>query len=74
MNREEYLVCLSLLWKEINKYYAQKDVCIPILGSSITRTGSGSNLTQQELLDMIIYSYKLCNSKIKIPKIGEKRL
>ena len=66
MTREEYLDALSVLWKEIDKYYGQKDVCIPILGSGVTRI-NGTSLTQQELLDMIIYSYKLSDNKIKNP-------
>lgn len=67
--RDEFLDCLSILWKEIDKYYAQKDVCIPILGSGITRMDgkSGTSLTQQELLDIIICSYKLSPHKIKYP-------
>ncbi|EHR9038944.1 macro domain-containing protein [Clostridium perfringens] len=68
-SRDEFLECLSLLWKEIDKYYAQKDVCIPILGSGITRMDGESSgiLTQQELLDIIIYSYKLSSCKVKPP-------
>ena len=66
MTRDEYLECLSLLWREINKYYGQTDVCIPVLGSGITRLGD-NELTQQELLDMIIGSYKLSAHKIKAP-------
>lgn len=66
MTREEYLDCLSLLWEEIDKHYGQKDVCIPILGSGVTRI-DGVNLTQQELLDIIITSYKLTTHKIKFP-------
>ena len=65
-SREEYLDSLSVLWKEIDKYYGQKDVCIPILGSGVTRI-NGISLTQQELLDLIIYSYKLSPYKIKVP-------
>ena len=66
---DEFLDCLSILWKEIDKYYAQKDVCIPILGSGVTRMDgeSGASLTQQELLDIIICSYKLSSHKIKSP-------
>lgn len=64
--REEYLECLSVLWKEIDKYYGQMDVCIPILGSGVTRI-NGISLTQQELLDLIIESYKLSTYKIKVP-------
>ena len=63
---DEYLECLSLLWKEIDKYYGQKDVSISVLGSGLTRIGDTS-FTQQELLDIIIGSYKLSPHKIKFP-------
>ena len=68
--RDEYLECLSLLWKEINKHYGQKDVCIPILGAGITRfeDASGASISQKELLNMIILSYKLSSHKIKSPQ------
>ena len=66
LSRDEFLDCLSLLWKEIDKYYGQKDVCIPVLGSGITRMDDVS-LTQQELLEIIIGSYKLSAHKIKSP-------
>ena len=65
-SREEFLDCLSILWNEIDKYYGQKDVCIPILGSGITRF-EDKLLTQQELLDIIVASYKLSSYKIKPP-------
>ncbi len=63
---DEFLECLSTLWREINTYYAQRDVCIPILGSGLTRI-KNSSLTQQELLDIMIESYKLSPYKIKLP-------
>ena len=66
MSREEYIDSLSILWEELDKYYGQQDVCIPILGSGVTRIGDTS-YTQQELLDEIIYSYKLSLHKIKNP-------
>lgn len=67
--RDEYLKSLSVLWEEINKYYGQQDVCVPILGAGLTRIdgGSGASISQQELLDMMIWSYKLCSYKIKAP-------
>lgn len=67
--RDEYLECLSVLWKEIDKYYGQQDVCIPILGSGLCRfeDGSGASISQQDLLDMIIWSYRLSSHKIKAP-------
>ncbi len=63
---QEFLDCLETLWIEIDKYFAQKDVCISILGSGQTRINDNS-LSQQELLDIIIMSYQLSNHKIKKP-------
>lgn len=66
LTRDEYINCLSLLWSEIDKYFNLEDVCIPILGSGITRLND-ELLMQQELLDIIIESYKLNSRKIKLP-------
>ncbi len=66
LTRTELIDCLRMLWLEIDKYYGQQDVCIPILGSGITRMDDTA-LMQQELLDIIIASYKLSASKIKKP-------
>lgn len=63
-SREEYYQCLSTLWKELDARYEKRDVCISILGSGLTRIGDESP-TRQELVDMIIYSYKLSHRKIK---------
>jgi len=65
-SNQEYLDCLAKLWKEIDMYYGQKDVCIPILGSGLTRINDAS-ISQQELLEKIILSYKLSPHKIKKP-------
>ena len=67
LTRDEYLECLTILWEEIDTYYGQTDVCIPILGSGLTRFdgGSGASISQQELLNMMIWSYKLSSHKIK---------
>lgn len=68
-NRDEFLDCLSTLWKEIDKNFDYRDVCIPVLGSGLTRMegASGAAFSQQELLDIIIMSYKLSSNKIKKP-------
>lgn len=68
-SRDEYLQCLDLLWRELENHYSQKDVCIPILGAGITSFdgGSGASISQQDLLNMIIWSYKLSSHKIKAP-------
>ena len=68
-SRDEYLECLNLLWQEIEKYYSEKDVCVPILGAGTTAFdgGSGASISKQELLDMMILSYRLSSHKIKSP-------
>ena len=64
---EEYLNCLSKLWEEIDKYYCNKDVCVPVLGSGIARfeNGNSSSIPKQELVDLMITSYKLSPHKLK---------
>lgn len=68
-SRDEYLVCLDLLWKELENNYSEKDVCVPILGAGTTSFdgGAGASISQQDLLDMMIWSYKLSSHKIKNP-------
>lgn len=68
-SRDEYLECLELLWKELENNYSEKDVCVPILGSGTTSFdgGAGASISQQDLLNMMICSYKLNSHKIKAP-------
>lgn len=66
LSREEYMRCLYKMWAEIDIYYSMKSVAIPILGSGITRFND-EMLSQQQLLDMIIASYRLSSHKMKHP-------
>ncbi len=68
-SHDEYLKCLDLLWREIENYYSEMDVCVPILGAGTTSFdgGAGASISQQDLLDMMIWSYKLSSHKIKAP-------
>ena len=64
---EEYLKCLSLLWEEIDNNYNNKDVYIPVLGSGVARfeNGISQSIPKQELVDLMISSYKLSPYKLK---------
>ena len=64
-SRDEYISCLELLWIELENYYSEKDVCVPILGAGVTSFdgGAGASISQQDLLDMMIWSYKLNSHK-----------
>lgn len=63
---DEYLACLNKLWHEIFNYYGQEDVYIPILGAGTTFFPDDCFI-QQELLDILIRSYKLSKYKLKKP-------
>lgn len=65
LSYNEYLECLNTLWREIDKYHGTNDVYMPILGSKITRFDK--ELTQQDLLDTIIASYRLNSHKLRLP-------
>lgn len=64
--QDEYIECLSEMWKQIELHCSQTDVCVPILGSGLTLF-EGESLSQQELLNIMIWSYKLSPHKIKAP-------
>ena len=63
-NNEAYLDSKGLwdslvnMWREIGVLYAGKSVSIPLLGSGITRK-RGMNVSEQELLELIILSLRV---------------
>lgn len=67
MTYREYLDCLDKLWEQIDIYHGTDDVYLPILGSRITRFDK--DLSQQELLDIMIASYRLSPKKMKKPNV-----
>ena len=62
---DEYVECLNKMWEQIDIHHGSSDVYIPILGSKITRFDK--ELSQQELLDIIISSYRLSPKKLREP-------
>lgn len=68
LTRKEYLSALDILWDELDKHSRLHDVAIPVLGAGITRFKDGT-LTNQQLVDMIIASYKLSPNKLKKPAV-----
>lgn len=61
----QYKECLNKLWEQIDLYHGTDDVYLPILGSKITRFDK--ELSQQELLDVMVASYRLSPKKLKKP-------
>ncbi|MBQ2657605.1 MAG: hypothetical protein IJF87_03420 [Erysipelotrichaceae bacterium] len=62
---DEYLNCLDYLWKQIDLYHGTDDIYMPVLGSGILRFDK--DLTQQDLLNIMIASYRLSPRKMKRP-------
>lgn len=65
LSYEDYLRCLNTLWEQIDLYHGTDDVYVPILGSNITYFER--QLTQQELLDIMVSSYILSPKRMKSP-------
>lgn len=59
---EDYMLCLMYMWKELDRYYAGRDISLTLLGSGITRFND-CTIKNQELIDYILMSFKA--SKIK---------
>ncbi|WP_427125066.1 macro domain-containing protein (plasmid) [Priestia megaterium] len=62
----EYATCLLKFWDEVNTLYNQKTVVLPLLGSGITRH-KDFRATNQELLEVLIWTFKISKVKFKEP-------
>ncbi len=63
----DYIEFLFNFWKEIDKVYAGRTIVIPILGSGITRFIGYENITEQELLELIVWTFKVSHVKFTYP-------
>lgn len=66
LTNREYIESLLTLWTNIDGYSSQYNICVPILGSNITRFDNGE-ITKQQLLNIMIQTYILAPYKIKSP-------
>ena len=63
----EYANCLLDMWKQLNKYYAQNTINIPLLGSGITRILDNIEVSNQELLEIMLETLKISKMTFKEP-------
>jgi len=66
LSMREYINCLMTFWNEIDRVYAGRAVSIPLMGAGITRF-KDTNLSEQELLNLLIWSFKVSRVKFKYP-------
>lgn len=63
---KQYVDCLLNFWEEVDKVYGGQSVSMPILGAGITRFRD-SEVQAQELLNIIIWTFKISRVKFKHP-------
>jgi len=63
----DYISFLISFWNEIDIIYAGRSISIPLLGSGITRFKGFDSVTEQELLELLIWSFKVSKIKFTYP-------
>ena len=63
----DYLSFLITFWDKVNLVYAQKNVSVPIFGSGITRIKEHKNISDEELLKIMIWTFRISEMRFKYP-------
>lgn len=63
---QEYSDCLLNMWNEIDRLYNGQTVSLPLLGSGITRF-KDCNVADQEILEIILWTYRISKVKFTYP-------
>lgn len=67
LSMPEYIEFLINFWDRVNRIYAQKNVSVPIFGSGITRLKEHKNISDEDLLKIMLWTFKLSEMKFKHP-------
>jgi hypothetical protein len=63
----EYLEFLINFWDKVNNVYAQKSVSTPIFGSGITRIKGHKNISDEDLLKIMLWTFRISEMRFKHP-------
>ena len=63
----DFLQFLVAFWSEIDGLKSGRSVVIPLLGSRMVRFRGYENITDQELLEMLVWSFKISRVKFAYP-------
>jgi len=63
----DYINCLLNFWNEVDRVYAGRTIALPVLGSGITRFKGYDNISDQELLELIVWTFKVSRIKFTYP-------
>lgn len=67
LSMQDYISCLLEFWNEIDIIYAGRTIVIPLLGSGITRFRGYENVSEQELLELLLWSFKVSRIRFRYP-------
>lgn len=63
----QYLAFLITFWDKVNCVYAQKSVSTPIFGSGITRIDGHKNISDEDLLKIMLWTFRISEMRFKYP-------
>lgn len=63
----DYIDSLLNMWNECDIHYGGNTVVLPLLGSGITRFRGYENITDQELLEIIIWTFSVSRIRFQYP-------
>ncbi|MEK5144024.1 macro domain-containing protein [Paenibacillus sp. FSL M7-0134] len=69
LSMEEYVNFLLNFWNEVDIVYCGRSISIPLFGSGITRMKGYDTITDQELLELLIWSFKVSRIKFTYPSV-----
>jgi len=63
----EYLEFLIVFWDKVNNLYAQQSVSTTIFGSGITRIKGHKNISDEDLLKIMLWTFRISEMRFKYP-------
>jgi hypothetical protein len=65
----EYLEFLINFWDKVNNIYAQQCVSTPIFGSGITRIKGHKTISDEDLLKIMLWTFRISEMRFKYPAV-----
>lgn len=63
----EYLEFLINFWDKVNNVYSQRSVSTPIFGSGITRIEGHKTISDEDLLKIMLWTFRISEMRFKYP-------
>ncbi|MGL5667398.1 MAG: macro domain-containing protein [Shewanella sp.] len=63
----EYLGFLINFWDRVNRVYAQRSISVPIFGAGITRIKEHRNISDEELLKIMLWTFRVSEMRFTHP-------